>query len=72
MANQATTCRVNCIGSQAIVTLNNGSGQVNQTLTVRHVTVTHFKPEYLAQITVMSSPKSSANTQPLAFVPLIS
>ena len=47
MANQAPTYRVNYVGSQGVVTVNNGSGnpgsgcgQVNQTPAVRHVTVT--------------------------------
>ena len=38
---EAPTCRVNYVGSQGVIAVNNSSGaQVNQTSAVKHVTVT--------------------------------
>ena len=48
MANKA---QVNYVGSQAIVTVNNGGDRVNQSSAVRHVTVTPLVPHPTARVT---------------------
>ena len=67
MANQAPTYRVNYVGSQGVVTVNNGSGnpssgrgQVNQTPAVRHVTVTPLITTPTAQVTSARSPRATS------------
>ena len=58
MAHQAPTCRVNYIGPQGVVTVQNGSGaQVNQTPAGRHVTVT---PPIATPTALISAPSLQA------------
>jgi len=48
MANKA---QVNYVGSQTIVTVNNGGDRVNQSSAVRHVTVTSLVPHPFTRVT---------------------